>query len=144
VVLRAISGHRFCTKASAVVDWTLENGMLHRLTQLLAGLTVLGVFAVSSGAQTPQPKQLSPEKTDKVEVPRGLRPPAGMCRVWIDNVPAGRQPAPTDCANAIRNRPPNGRVIFSEEAARDAKPRTDDKNNPKREPPRTKKPPGSA
>lgn len=51
----------------------------------------------------------------KVEIPRTLRPPAGMCRVWLDNVPAAQQPAPTDCTTAIRNRPPNGRVIFAEE-----------------------------
>jgi hypothetical protein len=30
-------------------------------------------------------------------------------------VPAAQQPAPTDCPSAIRNRPPNGRVIFSSE-----------------------------
>ncbi|MEP6692005.1 MAG: hypothetical protein ABJD07_12675, partial [Gemmatimonadaceae bacterium] len=38
------------------------------------------------------------------------RPPQGMCRIWIDGVPASRQPAPTDCPTAIRNRPPNARV----------------------------------
>ena len=53
------------------------------------------------------------EKTQKdAPVPKAYLPPAGMCRVWVDNVPAGRQPAPTDCATAIRNRPPNARVIF--------------------------------
>ena len=45
------------------------------------------------------------------------RPPPGMCRVWIDGVPASRQPAPTDCPTAIRNRPANARVIFGERAA---------------------------
>jgi len=45
-------------------------------------------------------------------VPKAYLPPAGMCRVWVDNVPAARQPAPTDCATAIRNRPPNARVVF--------------------------------
>jgi hypothetical protein len=39
-------------------------------------------------------------------------PPAGLCRVWIDGVPPGRQPAPTDCATAQRNVPRNGRVIY--------------------------------
>jgi hypothetical protein len=48
-------------------------------------------------------------------VPPDQRPPAGMCRIWLDNVPAGQQPAPTDCATAVRNRPPNGRVIFGDE-----------------------------
>jgi hypothetical protein len=49
------------------------------------------------------------------KIPPGSRPPAGMCRIWLDNVPAGQQPAPTDCATAVRNRPPNGRVIFGDE-----------------------------
>ena len=48
------------------------------------------------------------------DLPPGHRPPAGMCRIWIDGVPAGRQPAPTDCPTAIKRRPANGRVIFGE------------------------------
>lgn len=43
------------------------------------------------------------------------RPPPGMCRIWIDGVPAERQPAPTDCATAMRRRPSNARVIFGQE-----------------------------
>ena len=38
-----------------------------------------------------------------------------MCRIWITGVPANQQSAPTDCASAVRNRPPNGRVIFGPE-----------------------------
>ena len=49
------------------------------------------------------------------DVPPGHRPPAGMCRIWLDGVPAGQQPAPTDCVSALRNRPSNGRVIFGDE-----------------------------
>ena len=51
-------------------------------------------------------------------VPPGHRPPAGMCRIWIDGVPAGQQAAPTDCATAVRNRPANGRVVFGDENAK--------------------------
>ena len=50
-------------------------------------------------------------------VPPGHMPPAGMCRIWIDGVPPGRQPAPTDCATAERNRPGNARVIYGAESA---------------------------
>ncbi len=35
-----------------------------------------------------------------------------MCRIWVQGVPAAKQPAPTDCPTAMRNSPPNGRVIF--------------------------------
>lgn len=53
--------------------------------------------------------------TGQAVLPPGESPPPGMCRIWIDGVPAGRQPAPTDCATAIRRRPPNARVIFGQE-----------------------------
>src|SRR5687767_6194851 len=49
------------------------------------------------------------------DIPASSRPPAGMCRIWLDDVPASRQPAPTDCASAVRNRPAKGRVIFGDD-----------------------------
>ncbi|MGI8617852.1 MAG: hypothetical protein ACR2L6_02030 [Gemmatimonadaceae bacterium] len=49
-------------------------------------------------------------------VPPGQRPPAGMCRVWIDGVPAGRQPRPTDCARARATAPLNSRIIYGSDA----------------------------
>jgi hypothetical protein len=49
------------------------------------------------------------------EIPAAERPPAGMCRIWLDGVPAAQQPAPTDCATAVRNRPAKGRVIFGDD-----------------------------
>lgn len=49
------------------------------------------------------------------KIPPGQRPPAGMCRIWLDGVAPGQQPAPTDCATAVRNRPANGRVIFGDD-----------------------------
>jgi hypothetical protein len=41
-----------------------------------------------------------------------------MCRIWIRDVPAGRQPAPTDCASAVRNRPANGKVLFGDDPSK--------------------------
>jgi hypothetical protein len=38
-----------------------------------------------------------------------------MCRIWINQVPAAQQPAPTDCASAVRNRPANGKVLFGDQ-----------------------------
>jgi hypothetical protein len=49
------------------------------------------------------------------DVPKAYRPPPGMCRIWLDKVPPKQQPAPTDCPTAVRNRPPNGRVIFGDD-----------------------------
>lgn len=51
---------------------------------------------------------------DGDKVPRGHLPPAGMCRIWIDGVPPGRQPEPTDCATARRQLPRNARVVYGE------------------------------
>ena len=52
---------------------------------------------------------------DTGSVPVNGRPPAGMCRIWLDDVPVSQQPAPTDCASAVRNRPPKGRVVFGDD-----------------------------
>jgi hypothetical protein len=49
------------------------------------------------------------------DVPKAFRPPPGMCRIWLDRVPAKQQPAPTDCPTAVRNRPSNGRVLFGDD-----------------------------
>jgi hypothetical protein len=56
-------------------------------------------------------------------VPPEYRPPAGMCRIWIEGVQPSQQPAPTDCVTAVRNRPVNGSVIFGDAPKRDDKPK---------------------
>ena len=63
----------------------------------------------------------SKAKEKDAPIPKAYLPPAGMCRIWVDNVPAARQPAPTDCATAIRNKPPNARVVFPAARPGDAK-----------------------
>jgi hypothetical protein len=45
-------------------------------------------------------------------VPPEYVPPAGLCRIWLDNVPAAQQPAPVECAVAVRNKPSGARVIY--------------------------------
>src|SRR5688572_13750770 len=49
-------------------------------------------------------------------VPKGHLPPRGMCRVWVDGVPPGHQPAPTSCAQAEHDRfkYSNARVIYGD------------------------------
>ena len=73
------------------------------LTLIVAG----SAFATSAGAQV---------IVRANAVPPGQRPPAGLCRVWIDGVPAGRQPRATDCATARANAPLNSRIIVGADA----------------------------
>jgi len=48
-----------------------------------------------------------------------------MCRIWLNDVPAGQQPAPTDCASAVRNRPANAKVLFGDESQKGKKGKSD-------------------
>ena len=50
-------------------------------------------------------------------VPPGHMPPAGMCRVWYDDRPAGHQPPPVSCAEARRTaaHSRNARVVYGAE-----------------------------
>ena len=78
-------------------------------------LYVLVLAAVALGS-APLKAQARPKPQDpKPAVPQTHLPPPGMCRIWLNNVPPAQQPAPTDCASAVRNQPRNGRVIFSEQ-----------------------------
>lgn len=64
-------------------------------------------------------------------VPPGQLPPAGLCRVWYDGQPPGRQPAPTNCdrAEQIASRDRNARVIYGNRSGRaDEGWRTNDDN----------------
>lgn len=84
----------------------------------IGGLVITGVLVAASESGAQQVRSFTtPERRpeQKVTIPRAYLPPKGMCRIWIDSVPARQQPAPTDCATAIRNKPQNGKVIFSEE-----------------------------
>lgn len=65
---------------------------------------LVAVTAVSASAQG------RGRNTDGV--PPGQRPPAGMCRVWINGVPPGQQPGVTDCATARANLPANARILY--------------------------------
>lgn len=78
------------------------------------GATLVVLIGSSRGqAQGFAPKADKPDV--KLVIPKGYAPPAGMCRIWIENVTPAQQPAPTDCATAIKNRPANGRVVFGDD-----------------------------
>ena len=77
---------------------------------------IMLVLAVAvAGAAAPLGAQGNSFGPKNDRIPEEYRPPPGMCRIWLDGVPAGQQPAPTDCATAVRNRPSNGRVIFGDD-----------------------------
>jgi hypothetical protein len=77
-------------------------------------LVAFAVLASPSMASAQGKGSRAKQEKDK-DIPVSLRPPAGMCRVWLDDVPAAQQPAPTDCPTAVRNRPAKGRVIFGDD-----------------------------
>lgn len=87
---------------------------------LLAGALAPGHSAAAQGR----------DNRKAPRIPAESRPPAGMCRIWLDDVPAQQQPAPTDCATAVKNKPQNGRVIFGDDYAK-----KDDKDGKKKAPP---------
>jgi hypothetical protein len=88
-----------------------------RLRAPLVGLVALVFTAGMAEAQRPVPQKPQNQQTQRRDqiVPPGFFPPAGMCRIWLNDVPAGQQPAPTDCASAVRNRPANAKVLFGDE-----------------------------
>jgi hypothetical protein len=79
---------------------------LVRITCLIGSLASL--TALSLGAQEKSTRETKAASS----VPESAQPPAGLCRVWLENVPASQQPAPTDCATAIKSRPNNAHVLF--------------------------------
>ena len=85
------------------------------------------VSAGTAEAQRPVPAKPSVQQSQGREqiVPPGFYPPAGMCRIWVNGVPAAQQPAPTDCASAVRNRPANGKVLFGDEPPKGKKGKSD-------------------
>jgi len=85
------------------------------------------VSAGAAEAQRPVPVKPSVQQSQGREqiVPPGFYPPAGMCRIWVNGVPAAQQPAPTDCASAVRNRPANGKVLFGDDPPKGKKGKSD-------------------
>jgi hypothetical protein len=81
------------------------------LALILIGLSAGPAFAQGNGKNK--------NKAVKA-VPPGQMPPAGLCRVWYDGVPPGRQPAPTNCneAERIASRDSSARVVYGDDARR--------------------------
>jgi hypothetical protein len=92
---------------------------------LAAGILAAGSPANSQGIPQRVLGQIPrlPKRPQQPMVPPAYRPPAGMCRIWVEGVPPNQQPAPTDCVTAVRNRPVNGRVIFGDDSPKREKSR---------------------
>ena len=82
------------------------------------GLTVVLLAGIAVSANAQQPPTGKPE-----EIPSEYKPPKGMCRIWLKDVPPKQQPAPTDCAAAVKNVPQNGRVIWGDTEETRTKPK---------------------
>lgn len=73
---------------------------------------------VTGSPPAPGPRYGPPESVRRRDaaleaaVPPQYAPPSGMCRVWVHGVPPAQQPAPTQCAKAVRVRSPNSQVVF--------------------------------
>ncbi|HZS60113.1 MAG TPA: hypothetical protein VFA43_12640 [Gemmatimonadaceae bacterium] len=72
----------------------------------------------TGGTSTVPHPPVRPWEQRNADIPASERPPPGMCRVWLDHVPAASQPAPTTCSKAIQMHPPNGHVVFGEDGRR--------------------------
>jgi hypothetical protein len=91
-----------------------------------AFILAAAVLAVSSPADAQLRRQDRSDRQDRQDVaraqgvPPGQLPPANQCRVWYDDRPNGRQPAPTSCsrAEAAASRDRAARVIYGEDAWR--------------------------
>jgi hypothetical protein len=103
-----------------------DGGSMKQLTSVLT-VGFLIACAAPIMAQQSQSKD-SAKKTLATAVPADARPPKGMCRIWIEGVPAAQQPAATDCASAVKNRPSNARVIFGDDFADSNKSKAGEKN----------------
>ena len=77
------------------------------MVRIAASALLIGLVAAPAGAQGRYGNQ---------GIPPGQMPPAGMCRVWYDNLPPGRQPRATSCDEAERmaSRDRDARVIYGE------------------------------
>jgi hypothetical protein len=82
------------------------------LEELMRKLEFIAVFAALAVAV---PAMAQRRGRGNGGVPPGQRPPAGMCRIWIDGLPPGQQPAPTDCGTAAARVPYNGRIIYGDQ-----------------------------
>ena len=108
---------------------------MQKLRYAMAAGAALLIASATAGAQLQGRTVLPRTSTSSAGVP------AGMCQIWIDGVPANRQPAPTNCDVARARVPNNGHIIYGTGAQRTtAQPQrspvynTNDRYDPRRDP----------
>ena len=67
---------------------------MKQLSAVVTDCTDRGRLRAPAMAQQGPPKDSAKRAA---AIPADARPPKGMCRIWIDGVPAAQQPAATDC-----------------------------------------------
>src|SRR5437764_13522344 len=88
---------------------------------------LFGIVAAAAPARMWAQQASKDTNRKNASIPADARPPKGMCRIWIDGVPAAQQPAATDCPTALKYRPANGRVLFGDDLADSSKAKPGDK-----------------
>jgi hypothetical protein len=84
-----------------------EEVLMQKIRYAMAAGAALFIASATAGAQLPG-RTGAPRTTTT----SSTAVPAGMCRIWIDGVPATRQPAPTTCEVARARVPNNGHIIY--------------------------------
>ena len=103
-------------------NWAVDNRTMQRSLIGLVAAFVLAVVPLvgevqaqgrgNSGGNSTTSGRGSGSSSGADTVPAAYRPPAGMCRVWINGVQPARQPAPTTCPVAIKNMQANARLLY--------------------------------
>lgn len=79
---------------------------------LIVGAAVMAAAMFGSGAAQAQGR--APARGN---VPAAMRPPEGLCRVWVDGVAVEKQEGVSDCAYARAHVPSGGRVVEGKPAS---------------------------
>lgn len=117
----------------SMIHRTVSNCLSSLLRVVAPVAFALIVIGGAAEAQRPVPQRPRAPTTEQQSreqvVPPAFLPPAGMCRIWLNDVPPSQQPAPTDCASAVRNRPANAKVLFGDDSPRTKKGKSDRKKS---------------